>query len=89
MKLAFSARTGVQLYMFSVGLLLIGVSAVMVATAVWRSRVFRKWSGLPFAVGFALYIPPFFGTQPIRVAHGVLVGVGCIWLARELERPAT
>jgi hypothetical protein len=86
MKLAFSARTGLQLYMFSVGLLLIAVSAVIVATAVRKSRVLAKWSGVPFALGFALYIPQFFGMQPIRVAHGLLVAAGCLWIAAGLWR---
>lgn len=80
-KVVEVVRTGPQLLMFLVGLLLIGVSAVIVATAAWKSRVLPKWSGVPFAVGFALYIPQFFGTQPIRVAHGLLVMVGCLWLA--------
>ncbi len=89
MKVADSVRTGPQLPMFSLGLLLIGVSAVIVAAALWKSRVFSKWSGVPFAVGFALYIPQFFGTQPIRVAHGLLVAAGCVWLAATLwERSA-
>lgn len=81
MKAAEVVRSGPQLLMFLIGLLAIGVSAIMVATAVWRSRVFPKWSGLPFALGFALYIPQFFGTQPLRIAHGLLVTGGCLWLA--------
>jgi hypothetical protein len=81
MKVAEVIRTGPQLLMFLAGLLLIGVSAIIVATAVWKSHVLPKWSGVPFAVGFALYIPQFFGNQPIRVAHGLLVMVGCVWLA--------
>ena len=40
----------------------------------------------PFALAFALYIPQFFGTQPIRVAHGLLVTIGCVWIAAELWR---
>lgn len=88
MKVAENVRTGPQLLMFFVGLLLIGASAVLVAVAVWKSGVFPKWSGVPFAVAFALYIPQFFGTQPIRVAHGLLVCAGCLWIARELSRPA-
>lgn len=95
MKVAESVRTGPQLIMFLVGLLLIGVSAIMVATAVWKSRLLPKWSGVPFALGFALYIPQFFGTQPIRVAHGLFVAGGCLWIAasvwqqsaKELSRP--
>jgi hypothetical protein len=87
MKVVESVRTGPQLVMFSLGLLLIAVSAVIVATAVRKSRVLAKWSGVPFALGFALYIPQFFGTQPIRVAHGLLVAAGCLWIAAGLWRP--
>ena len=67
--------------MFGVGLLLLGVSAVMAAIAIWRSGVLPRWSGVPFALAFALYIPQFFGNQPIRVAHGLLVAIGCLWIA--------
>ncbi len=96
MKVVENVRTGPQLIMFTVGLLAIGVSAILAAIAVWQSRVVPKWSGVPFALGFALYVPQFFGTQPIRVAHGLLVAVGCLWIAaslwqlsaRESSRPA-
>jgi hypothetical protein len=84
MKLAEVVRGGPQGVMFLIGLLLIGVSAIIVATAVWKSRVLSKWSGLPFALGFALFIPQFFGNQPVRVAHGLLVAAGCLWLAAGL-----
>ena len=79
--LADVVRGGPQEVMFGVGLLLLGVSAVMVAIAIWRSGVLPRWSGVPFALAFALYIPQFFGNQPIRVAHGLLVAIGCLWIA--------
>lgn len=88
MKLAQAVRTGPQLIMFTLGLLLIGVSAIVAATAVWKSRVLSKWSGVPFALGFALYIPQFFGNQPVRVAHGLLLTAGCLWLAAGLWQRA-
>lgn len=78
-----------QLLMFTAGLLLIGISAIIVATAVWKSGTFAKWSGLPFALGFTLYLPQFFGTQPIRVAHGLLVMAGCLWIAWGLWRQSS
>ena len=80
MKAAELVRSGPQL-MFLIGLLLIAASAITAASAVWKSRVLPKWSGVPLALGFALYIPQFLGTQPLRVAHGLLVAAGCIWLA--------
>ena len=82
--LAADVRSGPQLIMFLLGLLSIAIAAVMAAIVIWRSGVFRKWSGVPFATAFVLYIPQFFGTQPIRVAHGLLVAIGCLWIAAEL-----
>ncbi len=79
--MASVVRSGPGLVMFLLGLLLIGVAASMVAVALWKSGTFAKWSGVPFALGFALYIPQFFGTQPIRIAHGLLVAAGCLWIA--------
>lgn len=83
-SLANAVRSGPGLVMFIVGLLMIAVSAIMVAIAVWKSGRYPRWSGVPFAIGFGLYIPQFAGTQPIRVAHGLLVAVGCLWLAAVL-----
>jgi hypothetical protein len=62
------------------------VAAITVAVAVWRSGKLPRGSGVPFAIGFALYIPQFYGPQPLRVAHGLLVAVGCTWLAVVLWR---
>lgn len=85
-SLADVVRGGPQEVMFGMGLLLLGVSAVMVAIAIWRSGVLPRWSGVPFALAFALYIPQFFGNQPIRVAHGLLVAIGCLWIAVSMWR---
>jgi hypothetical protein len=79
--LAEVVRSGPELIMFLIGLLLLAVSGIMAAVAIWTSGQFPKWSGVPFALGFALYIPQFFGNQPIRLAHGLLVTVGCLWIA--------
>jgi hypothetical protein len=84
--LADVVRSGPGEVMFAVGLLLLAVGAIIAAIAIWRSGVLAKWSGIPFALGFALYIPQFFGTQPIRVAHGVLVAIGCLWIAVSMWR---
>lgn len=87
--LANVVRTGPQLVMFLVGLSLLTVATIMAATAVWKSGRFPKWSGVPLALGFALYIPQFFGTQPLRVAHGLLVAAGCLWLAVGMWQQST
>lgn len=69
---------------FGVGLVALGVGAVLAAVAVWRSGMLPRWSGVPFAVGLALFLPQFFTPSGVRIAHGVLVAVGSIWLALAL-----
>jgi len=66
---------------FAVGLILLAVGAVLVAVAVWRSGTVNKYSGLAFAAGFVLFLPQFFTPAPVRIAHGVLMLVGLVWLA--------
>lgn len=71
---------------FLVGLLLLGVGAVLAAVAIWRSGVLPRFSGVLFGAGFALFIPQFYVPAAGRVAHGVLMAVGCAWLAVALWR---
>jgi len=86
LDIAAVVRAGAGLGMFLIGLLLLAISSVLVAIMVWKSGKYSKWSGLPLAVGMALYIPQFFFAQPIRVSHGILVAIGCLWLATDLWR---
>jgi hypothetical protein len=79
--LANDVRYGPAISMFGPGLLLVGLGAILAAAAVWRSGALPKWSGVLFGLAFALYIPQFFGSPLIRMAHGLLVAVGCLWLA--------
>lgn len=84
MSSAAVVRSGPGLLMFVVGLLLLAIAAILAAFLVWKAGKYFRWSGVPLAVGMALYIPQFFFAQPVRVAHGVLVAFGCLWLAIEL-----
>ncbi|WP_138494388.1 hypothetical protein [Paenibacillus pinistramenti] len=83
-SLASTVRGGAALIMFLAGLLFLGVSAILWAIAIWKSGKYPKWSGIPFALGLCLYIPQFFVGQPLRIAHGLLVAFGCIWIAADL-----
>ncbi len=74
----------VAVTMFGTGLVLLAIGAVLAAIAVWRSSVLQRYSGILFAVGFALFIPQFFALPAVRIGHGVLVAVGSIWLATAL-----
>jgi hypothetical protein len=77
----------VQSLAFLLGLLLIAVGAVFTAIGVAKARPW--WLGVAFAAGFALFAPQFFGPPAVRIAHGVLIAVGCAILAlnaRKSER---
>jgi hypothetical protein len=74
----------VPITMFGLGLLLLAAGAVVTAIAVWRSGVLPRASGILFAVGFALFLPQFFGPPAVRIAHGVLLAAGSVWLALAL-----
>jgi hypothetical protein len=47
-----------------------------------RYRV--RTAAAALAVAGILYLPQFFGPPPVRIAHGVLLAVGCLWLAAGL-----
>ena len=70
----------VAVTIFAVGLVTMGVAAVMVALKV---RTTASWV---FAVGFALFLPQFFTPPAFRIAHGVLMLIGCAWLALDRQK---
>lgn len=65
---------------FAVGLVVLAVGAVMAAVEL-RSKL-----AIPYALGFVLFLPQFFTAPPVRMAHGLLLLVGCWLVARELWR---
>ncbi len=69
---------------FGLGLALLGIGAVLGGIAIWRSGVLPRYSGIPFALGFALFIPQFYTPPAVRIAHGILVGAGLAYLALAL-----
>jgi hypothetical protein len=72
--------------LFAGGLLLLAAAGILAAVAVWRSPVLPRWSGVLFAVAFALFIPQFFAPPALRIAHGLVVTLGCAVLAAGLWR---
>ena len=75
--------------MFAVGLVLLGIGAILAAIAIWRSGVLPRYSGIPFALGLALFVPQFYTPPAVRIAHGVLLAAGSIWVALVLWRSET
>ncbi|RXR26798.1 hypothetical protein EQW78_08230 [Oerskovia turbata] len=87
----------VAMTLFGLGLLAVGASGLLAAVAVWRGGLVPRWPGIPLATGMVLYLPQFFTPPAGRIAHGVLLAVGC-WLVAwalsssaegDLDRPAT
>jgi hypothetical protein len=76
----------VAVTMFGVGLLVLALGGVLAAVTVRRSGVLPRSSGLLFGLGLLLFFPQFFTPAPVRVAHGALLAIGCVWLAVALWR---
>lgn len=74
-----------QIMIFGVGLVLLAVSGVLAGVATWRSGTVDRWAALPLATGIVLLLPQFYAAPALRVAHGVLVGAGCVVLAWRLR----
>jgi hypothetical protein len=66
------------------GLLLLAIGAIMLGTAIGRSRTLPKWAGITFAVGLAFWCPLF--PPPVRIVDGLLIGIGGGGLAWALRR---
>jgi hypothetical protein len=85
----------VAITIFGLGLVLLAVAGVLVAVAGWRDGRLAATAGLLFAVGFVLFIPQFYLPAAARIAHGVLVAIGCaglaisVWRSSPQARPAT
>ncbi|RIV38407.1 hypothetical protein D2L64_12735 [Micromonospora radicis] len=82
---------------FGAGLLALGAGATLAPVALWRGlrrpggggggggdNLPSRLSGVPFALGFLLFLPQFSTPAAVRIGHGVLLGAGLLWLATVL-----
>lgn len=67
--------------LFAVGLLLLAVSGVLVAVALWRAGTRLRWAGILLTIGLVLVLPQFFGGPELRITHGFLFAAGCVLVA--------
>jgi hypothetical protein len=85
LSLADDFRTGaLPMTTFGIGLLLLAAAGVALAAGTWRTRA--RWGGVLVGAALVLYLPQFFAPPAARVAHGALLGVGCLLLAGTLVR---
>jgi hypothetical protein len=73
---------------FAIGMLMLAAAGIAAAAASWRLGGLPRSGAIIVATGLALYIPQFFAGQPLRIAHGALLTVGCLILAAGLYRDA-
>ncbi len=84
LDLANQVRFGPGMVIFGAGMVLLAAGGILAAIATWRTGRLTRWGGALVAIGLVLYIPQFFGPPPVRIAHGMLLAVGCLWLAAGL-----
>src|SRR5919197_292161 len=66
--------------------LALAAGTILFAVAIWRSGTLVRWSGMPLAAGFVLFLPQFFASQPLRIVHGALIAAAGFVLAATLSR---
>ena len=67
--------------LFGIGLVLLAVGGLMTAVTTWRDGGLISSGGILVGIGLILYLPQFFWPPPARIAHGLLLAAGCLWLA--------
>ncbi|MEU4198219.1 hypothetical protein AB0E69_40420 [Kribbella sp. NPDC026611] len=66
--------------LFGAGLLTMAAAGIIVAVRL------RTVPAILFGAGFVLFLPQFFTPPAVRIGHGVLLAVGCVWLAWTARR---
>lgn len=84
-----AVRFGPGIIFIILGLLLIGIAAILLSRVIWTSQLVSRWSGIPIAIGLLIYIPilqgdPFF--RIIRIIDGVLIFIGCAGIVISLMK---
>ena len=77
-------RYGPGIAFIALGVILVDIAAIILAVAIWRSRMMLRWSGIPLAVGLLLFLPLLQGNpmyQTPRIADGALILIGCALIA--------
>jgi len=77
---------GPAIVMFLLGLLCLAIGAVHLAVAIWQDSRLPRWAGVLFAIGLALWFPPF--PRAVRIIDGFFIGLGGLWLTFTMWRAA-
>jgi len=77
---------GPAIAVFLLGLLFLAIGVVYLAVAIWPDRRLPRGAGVLFAIGLALWFPPF--PRAVRIIDGFFIGLGGLWLASSMWRGA-
>lgn len=72
---------------FTAGLLLLGLVGGRLVHGTWAAGGAIRLGGLLTGLGLASYLPQFFTAPEVRMAHGLVLGLGLLALARSVLRP--
>ena len=72
---------------FTVGLLLLMLVGGRLVHGTWAAGGATRAGGLLVGLGLVTYLPQFFATPQVRMAHGLVLGLGLLVLARSVSRP--
>ena len=78
---------------FGLGLVALAMVGGKLATGLWHSGRAGRAGGVLAGLGWPTYLPQFFGPGPVRVLHGVVLGLGLVLVAvavrraEQVERP--
>jgi hypothetical protein len=73
---------------FALGLFLLVLVGGRLAHGLWRSGPMGRAGGILAGLGLATYLPQFFGTPEVRIAHGVVLGLGLVLAGLAARRTA-
>lgn len=78
----------VPLVTFVAGWVLLGWVAVRLVRDDGRAASPQRWGVRMTAIGLLLFLPQFFAPGPVRIAHGIILGLGlAIWAITEARHP--
>lgn len=72
---------------FGLGLLALALVGGRLAHGSWRAGARARAGALVAGVGLATYLPQFFAPPEVRVAHGLVLGLGLLLVASGARRP--
>ncbi len=71
---------------FAVGLVLLAFVGARLGHGLWHSGAVGRAGGVLAGLGLATYLPQFFGAPGLRVAHGLVLGLGLVLMAAAAGR---